>query len=482
MTSIPEPIAPVGDVTADVPEPVLMSHARKVKTIIVAVAGVGAVLSGLVGYYTSYKAVKGPAATATATAAHERTGSVNPLSIVVLPFTNQTGDPTQAYVADGLTTSVTADLSRIRDAYVVNGATAAANKDKDPQQLASALGVRYVLHGSVQRSGSKIRINAQLADTGTNAQLWTESFDGDQADLFALQDQVTTRIGNTIGREMVINAARQSEKSKGSAKVGDLLLRARAMTLSPRTLAYFNDIEGLWRAVLEIEPENVVALGGLGASMALRASYFSHTLAPDQKEKYFQEAKALAEHAKRIDPDLPRVYMALMLYAEAHDDYPGQLRNAEKAVSLAPKDQITANTLGHTLLMGGDAKRAKEVLQESMKLDPKHPIDQIPFNLGWAAFMMEDYDATIQWFQKTIDANPTYIDAYGWMAMAYAIKGDMARSKEQLDKLLKADPKGSFATRRRPMPSSPQAYKDFYQQRVLPAAAKAGIPGMPAPS
>ena len=247
MSMIPGSAPPAAEVPNKASEPVLVSHARKVKTAIVAVAGVGAVLSGLVGYYTSYKAVKGvPEAAATA---QPPSAVVNPLSIVVLPFTNQTGDPAQAYVADGLTTSVTADLSRIRDAYVVNAATAAAHGGKDLQQVGRTLGVRFVLQGSVQRSGTKIRINAQLADAITNAQLWTESFEGDQADLFALQDQVTTRIGNTIGREMVVNAARQSEKSKGNAKVGDLLLRARAMNLNQRTLAYFNDIEGLWRTL-----------------------------------------------------------------------------------------------------------------------------------------------------------------------------------------------------------------------------------------
>ena len=479
MATTTERDTPATGVAAPPAEPTLAAHARKVKGIVVAVAGLGAVLSGLVGYYTSYKAVKGvPAAAHTAAPA-----AVNPLSIVVLPFTNQTGDPTQAYVADGLTTSVTADLSRIRDAYVVNAATAAANRGKDPQQVGDALGVRYVLQGSVQRSGTKIRINAQLADAVTNAQVWTESFDGDQSDLFALQDQVTTRIGNSIGREMVVNAARQSEKSsKGNAKVGDLLLRARAMNMNQRTLAYFNEIEALWRSVLEIEPENVIALSSLAGNMAFRASYFSHTLDPSLREKYFQEAKALADHVKRLDPDFYRPYVTLMLYAESHDDYPGQLRNAEKAFSLAPKDQQVANALGHSLLMGGDPKRAKAVLEDAMKLDPKRPIDQVSFNLAWAAFMTQDYDTSIEWFQKTVDANATYIDAYGWMAMAYAIKGDMLRAVQERDKLLKADPKGSFATRRRPMPSSPQAYKDFHQQVVVPAANKAGIPGFAAAS
>src|SRR5208283_6116990 len=91
------------------------------------------------------------------------------------------------------------------------------------------LGVHFVLHGGVQRSGTKIRINAQLADTTSNAQLWSESFEGDQSDLFALQDRVTTLVGNSIGREMFIVAARESEARKRNPTVADLTLRAWAL-------------------------------------------------------------------------------------------------------------------------------------------------------------------------------------------------------------------------------------------------------------
>jgi TolB-like protein len=152
------------------------------------------------------------------------TADAGPLSIVVLPFTNLTGDPNQAYVADGLTASLTSDLSRIRDTFIVNAATAFAYKDKPvaAQQVGKDLGVHFVLQGSVQRSGTTIRINAQLADATSNAQLWSESFEGDQSDLFALRDRVTTLVGNSIGREMVIVAARESETRKTSPRVADL--------------------------------------------------------------------------------------------------------------------------------------------------------------------------------------------------------------------------------------------------------------------
>src|SRR5208283_2218867 len=154
------------------------------------------------------------------------------------PFQNLTGNANQAYVADGLTPSLTADLSRIRDAFIVNAATAFTYKDKpvSAQKVGKDLGVHFVLQGGVQRNGTKIRINAQLADANSNAQLWSESFEGDQSDLFALQDQVTTLVGNSIGREMVIVAARASETHKSSPKASDLMLRARALSQKPASL------------------------------------------------------------------------------------------------------------------------------------------------------------------------------------------------------------------------------------------------------
>jgi adenylate cyclase len=455
----------------------LLAKLKPFKAVIVNVAAVGAVVSGLVGYYSAYKTVAAPAATVPAASVAASMNDVNPLSIVVLPFANLTGDPTQTYVADGLTVSVTSDLSRLQGAFIVNAVSAAAFRDKavDAQQVGQKLGVRFVLQGNVQRNANKLRINAQLADTTNNAQLWSETFEGDQSDLFALQDQVTTRIGNSIGREMLVNAARASEKVTSNPKVADLLLRARATSLAQRSPTYFDDIERQFREVLKLDPNNALALATLAANLGLRAQYFSHTLPPDRRESYFVEGRELALKAKQIDPDNPTAYVALTMYAESHDDYPGALRYAKMSYQLAPREQRYANTVAHELLLGGEAKQALTILNQTLALNPKFPIDQVLFNLGWGSFMAGDYDACIAWFQRTIESNITYIDAYGWMAMAYAMKGDMEKSKEQLLKLQKADPNNSFRTRRRPMSSSPQVYKDFYRDTVMPAAQKAGI-------
>src|SRR5271167_3375285 len=237
---------------------------------IATIAAFGAVLSGFLGYWSAYQTVEKVVVPRSAPAVV--TADAGPLSIVVLPFTNLTGDPNQAYVADGLTASLTSDLSRIRDAFIVNAATAFAYKDKPltAQQVGKDLGVHFVLQGSVQRNGTKIRINAQLADANSNAQLWAESFEGDQSDLFALQDRVTTLVGNSIGPVMVIVAARESESRKSSQKVGDLILRASALRLKPGSLKNLQQQEDLYRQALAMEPNNATAMVGLAGSVALQ--------------------------------------------------------------------------------------------------------------------------------------------------------------------------------------------------------------------
>jgi len=126
------------------------------------------------------------------------------LSIVVLPFANLSDDPEQQYFADGITEDLTTDLSRIADMFVISRNTAFSyrNKPINTKQIGRELGVRYVLEGSVRRSGNQIRITAQLIDAETDAHLWAERFDGDTTDLFAVQDLVTSRIALTRGSEL----------------------------------------------------------------------------------------------------------------------------------------------------------------------------------------------------------------------------------------------------------------------------------------
>ena len=121
----------------------------------------------------------------------------------MLPFANLSNDPEQGYFADGITEDLTTDLSRLAGMLVISHNTAITyrNRSVDTKQIGRELGVRYVLEGSVRRSGTRVRVNAQLIDAESDAYLWVERFDGNEPDLFALQDKVTSRIANTLGVE-----------------------------------------------------------------------------------------------------------------------------------------------------------------------------------------------------------------------------------------------------------------------------------------
>jgi len=310
---------------------------KRLQGPIVAIAAVGAVLSGLVGYWNTYRTVREGVTPAIPTSALP--ADAGPLSIVVLPFANQTGDPQRAYIADGLTSSVTADLSRIRDAFIVPVSTAVAYRDKaiPVKQIGQELGVHFVLQGSVMADGNKLRINAQLADAQSGAQKWTEIFQGDLTDLFALQDQVTARIGNSIGNQIVILAARDTQTRKSGAKAADLQLRADALSLNPWSLQNERKVEALSRQALAADSGNATATLGLAWSLLLQAYNSGGDLDDDARERLIAEGGALALKAKAMDPDNPDLYGALVIQAWFQGDPSASLRYAEKRVALDPR-------------------------------------------------------------------------------------------------------------------------------------------------
>jgi TolB-like protein len=156
------------------------------------------------------------------------------LSIVVLPFTNLSDDREQQYFADGITEDLTTDLSRLANMFVIPRNTAFTYRNKliDTRQIGRELGVRYVLEGSIRRSGNRVRVTAQLIDAATDAHLWAERFDRDTGDLFTLQNEITSCLANALGVELIAaEAARPTEHPDAL----DYILRGRAVLLTPRT-------------------------------------------------------------------------------------------------------------------------------------------------------------------------------------------------------------------------------------------------------
>jgi TolB-like protein len=185
------------------------------------------------------------------------------LSIVVLPFANLSGDPEQEYFVDGVTESLTNDLSRISGSFVIGRNTAFTYKGKhvDLKQIGHELNVRYVLEGSVQRSGNRLRVNVQLIDSETGAHLWAERFDKPLADLFDMQDEIVARLANALNPQLTAAEARRAERAPHPDSV-DLQFQGMAWLNKGPSPEYLARARGCFEHALALDPGNIEALVG----------------------------------------------------------------------------------------------------------------------------------------------------------------------------------------------------------------------------
>nr|WP_260115615.1 adenylate/guanylate cyclase domain-containing protein [Pseudoduganella ginsengisoli] len=403
--------------------------------------------------------------------------SAAPLSIIVLPFANQTGDAQKAYVADALTSSITADLARIRDAYVSSPATAQSYRDKNfsAQQIGKDAGVRFILQGNVLSSGDKVRISVTLTDAQNGATLWTNSLDGDLTNLFALQDQVTNQIGNSIGRQMVVVAASEAEKRGSSPKVADLLLRAAALRLKSQTLPVLQQSEALNRQALALEADNVNALTDLAVSLFRQAYNFGNQMPDDEREKKWAEVRSISERVRTLDPNNAEILYAMGFYASKHDDFPGWKSAADAYLAARPKSLLPYIGLANMHIALAEPKDAIARLNQAITLDPKHPPETIFTNMARAYMEIGDNDAARDWCLKGTQAHPAYPNCYAILAMVYADKGDAPRQQAALADLKRVAPQYRIPEFAKPQPSSPAAYKTYYNDKYMPLWRKAGL-------
>ncbi len=226
------------------------------------------------------------------------------LSIVVLPFTNLSGDPSQDYFADGITENLTTDLSRIRNSFVIARNTAFTFKGKniDAKEIGKQLGVRYVLEGSVQRDQNRVRVNAQLIDAESGAHLWADRFEEGISDLFKLQDQVVARLANSLGNELVKAEAEKGAHSKNPDAI-DLTMRGQFSLQQQKMTKENNNAARAWfEQALKIDPNDTDALVGDADTYMIEYSLGWTTTETD----YDQKILAQADRAIALAPDSGR--------------------------------------------------------------------------------------------------------------------------------------------------------------------------------
>ncbi len=220
------------------------------------------------------------------------------LSIIVLPFTNLSNDPEQEYFADGITEDLTTDLSRIAGSFVIARSTAFTYKGKpvDAKQIGRELGVRYLLEGSVRRSGQQVRVNAQLVDAESGAHLWAERFDREVGDLFDLQNDITGRIAGTVGSELVIAEAGRSTDHPDAQ---DFVLRGRAAWAGPFSKERSGEAVSLFERALALDPLSADAQSYLALSLVGRVL----NLMSDSPATDIQRAEELIEWVLAASPN-----------------------------------------------------------------------------------------------------------------------------------------------------------------------------------
>jgi TolB-like protein len=322
------------------------------------------------------------------------------LSIVVLPFTNLSNEPDQQYFADGITEDLTTDLSRIAGMFVISRNTAFTYQGKrvDTKQVGRELGVRYILEGSVRRSGNQVRVNAQLIDAETDAHLWAERFDYTASDLFALQDEVTNRIAITLNLELIgAAAARPTEHPEAL----DYILRGRATQFKPNSPGLYAEAISLYERALVLDPESVEAQTQLAGALVGRViDLMTDTAAPDlarAEEVVGQALKAKPRHAKA------HLFKGRVLRAQNRWDE--AVLEFQTALTL-DRNQIWAlHYLAQCKMLTGSIEEAIALEQQAIRLSPCEP------RIGWW-YMVIGTAHLLQ--SRTDDAKPRTLLAFGW--------------------------------------------------------------------
>jgi TolB-like protein/class 3 adenylate cyclase/Tfp pilus assembly protein PilF len=399
------------------------------------------------------------------------------LSIVVLPFANLSNDPAQQYFADGITEDLTTDLSRIPDMLVISRDSAFTYKDKpvNAKQIGRELGVRYVLEGSVQRSGNEVRVNAQLIDAATDTHLWAERFDRGIGDLFALQDEITGRIANTLNVELVTAEATRPNEHPDAL---DYIFRGRAAMSRPASRQNYAEAIGMYERALAFDPRSVEAQSLLANALTARVLDDMTGSAADDLAR----AGGLIAQAIAAAPNNPLVHFANGTLLRAQHRCDAAIAEYETVLASNRNWAGAIANIGRCKIYIGPIAEAIPLEEQAIRLDPRNPeIANTYFRIGQAHLLLSQTDEAIIWLEKSSSANPEFTGVHAFLASGYALKGDLERAAAELAEARRLSGNGGPSSIAR---SRADLYKYFevpatrglLEATYLAGLRKAGVP------
>jgi adenylate cyclase len=387
-------------------------------------------------------------------------------AIAVLPFVNMSGEPEQEFFADGITEDILTELSRFRELFVISRNSAFVYKGKpiNAQKVANELGVQYVVEGSVRRAGSRVRITAQLIDAETDRHLWAERYDRELADIFAIQDEVTSSIVSILpGRVAAAAHDRVQRKPPENLAAYECVLAGKL--LHHRAARADNEeAQRMLDRAIALEP-------GYAHARAWKACVLGQSCVcgwcadiEATMRTVIKEA-TLALSLDENDSDVHRILAAVNLLRR---DYDKALYHQERALALNPNDDLIVVQQGEVLTWIGQADQGIEWIQKAMRLNPYHP-ERFWSHLGRAYFGARRYGEAVKAYQRISRADHSHL---AFLAACHAQLGDAAAAKGAAQEVLQRAP--DFSIERF---IATQHYKhESDREHIRAALAKAQLP------
>jgi TolB-like protein/class 3 adenylate cyclase/Tfp pilus assembly protein PilF len=395
------------------------------------------------------------------------------LSIVVLPFAIIGGDPEQGYFVDGVTESLTTDLSRISGAFVIGRSTAFTYKGKavDLKQIGRDLNVRYVLEGSVQRGSNRVRVNVQLIDAEIGNHVWADRFEKPVADLMDMQDEIVARLANTLNAQLMAAEARRAERAPNPDSM-DLYFQGMAWINSGTTPEHMTRAHGFFERALELDPRNVEALVGT-ASVDVMVSI---TYMTDDQAARLASAEAALARALSLAPEHALAHLMMGRIQVVTNRAALGIAECERALALDRNLADAHAVIGLAKIFSGHPEETEAHVNEALRLSPHdHRAYRWIQFVGTARLHLGRDEEAVACSRRSIEINRNHPITQFYLAAALAHLGRLEEAQSAVRAGLTANPSFTISRFRAAVRSDNASFL-AQRERLYEGMRKAGVP------